>query len=136
MEVLRRFEAGRLRGLRGDLAGAVDEMERALSALESMPPMPDAPPPAFHRIFLATTHAAYPPTRRTGIEELRGLEIFVPFAPLVRIYRARALEAEGETEAAKQEYVVFLRQTGRAEGPLAQLHREAQAALVRLTRER
>ncbi len=136
MEELRRFQAGRLQVLRGDFPGGVKEMERSLRAMKSMPPAPGEPPRYLHSVFLAEAHAEYAPTRKQGIEELRRHEVGMPLIPLVRIYRARALEAEGQREAAKQEYVIFLRQTGRAEGPLAQLHREAQAALARLTRER
>lgn len=135
VEALRRFDVARLRTFRGDLRGGLADMEAALRTAESAPPSPVAPPPLFYKVFLAIGRSQYAPTRRQGIEELRRFQ-FVPLIPLVRIYLAQALEAEGQRAAAKQEYAGFLRTTGRAEGNLARLHQEAQAALVRLTRER
>lgn len=132
VDALRRFQEGRLRALRGDTDGGLKEMQAALDAVLVAPPKPAGFPPGPLRILLAIERAGHSATRQRGMEELRRhLDI-----PLLRLHLARALEADGQPQAALEQYAIFATQTRLAEGPLARMNAEARAAIARLARER
>jgi tetratricopeptide (TPR) repeat protein len=136
VEALRRFQLARIDMLRGETPERLRRLEATFEVLEATPGTAVTPPPIFHRVFLAIAHAENPPTRRQGIQELEGLsQAGPPLIPLLHLHLARAFEAEGEVERAKELYAVFMRQTNRAEGPVARMRAEAEAALARLARE-